>query len=347
MDSNKWFRGNIRNLQPYASARSTFSGAASIFLDANENTQFSPAGEGFNRYPDTLQTELKQKIALIKGVAQQNIFIGNGSDEPIDLLMRACCRPGLDNMITFSPTYGMYQVAADINDVSVKTVALDKDFEHNAAQALAIVDDYTKIIFICTPNNPTGNLVPLATIEEILKGFAGIVVVDEAYIDFAGADKSCLPLLNNYENLVVLQTFSKAWGMAGLRLGTAFASGLIIEVLHKIKPPYNISAPVQQLALTALAEEEQAEKTINEIVLQREWLSAALSDLLIVEKVYPSAANFLLVKVQDADAIYNYLLKHGIVVRNRTTQPGCENCLRITVGSRSENSQLITTLQQY
>jgi len=339
-------RSNVLNMKPYSSARDDFKGSASIFIDANENNLGSLAGENYNRYPDPHQRELKSRIATIKGVKPEQIFLGNGSDECIDLLLRMVCRPGKDALLNLPPTYGMYEVSANLNEVRIDTVQLTADFQIPVNKVLASVKPETKLIFICSPNNPTGNSIDPESIETILDNFDGLVVLDEAYIDFANTP-SWTTRLEEYPNLVVLQTFSKAWGMAGLRLGMAFASAEIIELLDKIKPPYNINQSTQELALKALENDEQLKYMIEEIVQERELLEKALPTLKAVEKVYPSDANFLLVKVTDANGLYKHLLNDGIVVRNRSSLPGCENCLRISIGTLEENQQLIQSISEF
>jgi histidinol-phosphate aminotransferase len=339
-------RSNIRDLKPYTSARSEYDGDASILLDANENTAGGAAGALFQRYPDPLQKELKQKIALLKQTNAEKIFLGNGSDEPIDLLIRAVCIPGQDNIITTAPTYGMYAVSARINDITVRETALTENFQPDAAALLKLTDKHTKIIFLCTPNNPTGNLLDPAAIQTILTSFNGLVVIDEAYADFTNAP-SWTKTLDQYPNMVVLQTFSKAWGMAGLRLGMAFADESIVALLNNIKAPYNISAATQVTALKALEKEKDVQQWITFLCNERARLAQALQQLPCIETVFPSDANFVLVRTTDANTLYRYLLAQGIVVRNRTTQPGCSECLRITVGTPPENEKLIQALTGY
>jgi len=339
-------RDNIRKLTPYSSARSEFNGNAHVFLDANENAIGSAAGAEINRYPDPLQAALKLRIATLKKVGLENIFIGNGSDEPIDLLIRAFCNPGKDHIIICPPTYGMYEVSADINDVEVKKVMLTPAFKINITRVLEEIDPETKLIFICSPNNPTGNLMNRADIVLLLKTFAGIVVVDEAYIDFCPSD-TLLPLINEYPNLVILQTFSKAWGMAGLRVGMAFAAEEIIGVLNRIKPPYNISGLAQHVALNALDNDGLVKEWVEIIVEERQRLSTLMQGYDFIRKVYPSDSNFLLVKVEDAKTLYSFLLGYGIVVRDRSTQPLCTDTLRVTVGTKEENDFLIETLNKH
>lgn len=342
----KIVRPNVLKMKAYSSARDEFKGAASVFVDANENNLGSLAGEGYNRYPDPHQKKLKEKIAGIKGVKASQIFLGNGSDEAIDLLFRMVCRPGRDSMLHLPPTYGMYEVSANLNEVQLEAVQLTPDYQIPVLEVLRQVKDTTKLIFVCSPNNPTGNLIEAESIETLMDNFDGLVVVDEAYIDFADAP-SWSTRLAEYPNLVVLQTFSKAWGMAGLRLGMAFASEEIIALLDKIKPPYNINEATQELALKALEQTEQLAYMVEEIVQEREMLVQALPTLDAVEKVYPSDANFLLVKVKEANRLYTYLLEQGIVVRNRASLPGCEGCLRISIGTVDENQQLFQAIAKF
>jgi histidinol-phosphate aminotransferase len=339
-------RPNVLKMKPYSSARDEFKGAAHVFIDANENNLGSLAGERYNRYPDPHQKKLKEVIAGIKGVKPTQIFLGNGSDEAIDLLFRMVCRPGQDSMLHLPPTYGMYEVSANLNEVQLEAVQLTADYQIPVREVLRQVKDTTKLIFICSPNNPTGNLIESESIETILDNFDGLVVVDEAYIDFADAP-SWTTRLDEYPNLVVLQTFSKAWGMAGLRLGMAFASEEITSLLDKIKPPYNINEATQALALKALEHTEELAYMVEEIIQEREMLAQALPTLKSVEKVFPSDANFLLVKVTDANRMYNYLLENGIVVRNRSSLPGCEGCLRISVGTTEENQKLFEAMTAF
>lgn len=344
-DLNKLLRPNIRNLVPYSSARDEFKGEAKVFLDANENSFGSPLTKWYNRYPDPLQRKVKQKLAEIKGVPAEKIFIGNGSDECIDILIRAVCRPGIDNMVICPPTYGMYEVSANINDVQVKKVNLTPDFQLNLDGLEQTIDANTKLIFLCSPNNPTGNSLLREDVEMVLNNFDGLVIIDEAYINFS-RQRSFTLELEEYPNLVVMQTLSKAWGLAALRVGTAFASEEIISVMNKVKPPYNINQPSQELALQALEEVGQVNDMIREIVKEREALKHSLLSLPIVQKVYPSDANFLLVKIDDARDIYNYLLQKQVVVRDRSKVELCEGCLRITVGTPTENNILINALNE-
>ena len=342
-DLQSLVRKNIRSLKPYSSARSEFEGAAEVFLDANENSFGSPAGFGLNRYPDPLQLELKDRIAAMKGVSPSQIFVGNGSDEAIDLLFRIFCEPGHDAVITCPPTYGMYRVSAEINDIAVSEIRLTDDFQLDAPAIVTGVTDATKLIFICSPNNPTGNLMSRGSILEIAQKFKGIVVVDEAYIDFAD-ERSLIAELKNLPNLVVLQTFSKAWGMAGVRVGLAFAHTEVINLMNRVKPPYNVSEIAQQAVIAALESESTVKDWIMTTIDERLRLENSLIALDIVQKVYPSDANFLLIKVNDADAIYQYLIEEKIVVRNRNNVKLCEGCLRITIGTREENRRLLSSL---
>jgi len=342
MDIQKLLRGNIRQLHPYSCARDEFKGEASVYLDANENPYNAP----YNRYPDPLQWEVKEQISRVKNVPAENIFLGNGSDEPIDLLFRALCEPRLDNVVAIEPTYGMYKVSAAINDVEYRKVLLDENFQLSADSLLAATNLYTKIIWLCSPNNPTGNSLNRDEIAKLLNSFEGIVVLDEAYIDFAG-EKSFTEHLSLYPNLVILQTFSKAWGNAAIRLGMAFASLEIISILNKIKYPYNINILTQKHVLTALKNPEQVKKWVEELLAERVVLIDSLQKLPLVQQIYPTDANFILVKVKDANATYQYLVDKSIVVRNRSTVTLCNDCLRITVGSHEENSVLIETLKKF
>ena len=343
-DINKILRENIKNLIPYSSARDEFSGKASVFLDANENSFGSPLEDNFNRYPDPLQLKIKQRLSQIKGVPPRNIFIGNGSDEAIDILFRAFCRPGVDNVITVPPTYGMYQVSASINDVEVRKVNLNAAFQLNMEGIAEAIDENTRILFICSPNNPTGNSIDRDDIQTLLANFDGLVVVDEAYINYS-RQKTFIQELTEYSNLVVLQTLSKAWGLAGLRVGMAFASEEIIEVFNKVKPPYNINEASQQLVLKALENIEQVNDWIRQTVKEREILTAELSLLTYVQKIYPSDANFLLVKMTDPLFVYQSLVSKEIIVRDRSKVELCEGCLRITVGTPEENKTLLNALK--
>ncbi|MDB5139881.1 MAG: histidinol-phosphate transaminase [Mucilaginibacter sp.] len=343
---NNILRENIKNLTPYSSARDEYQGEASVFLDANENAYGSPLEQQFNRYPDPLQYQVKKRLSEIKGVPPRNIFLGNGSDEAIDILFRSFCNPGVDNVILVPPTYGMYKVSANINDVETRNVPLTAEFQLNMEGIAEAIDKNTKLIFICSPNNPTGNSIDRADVETLLTNFDGLVVVDEAYINFS-RQKTFIQELTEYANLVVLQTLSKAWGLAGLRIGMAFASEEIIEVMNKVKPPYNINEASQQLALQALENIEQVNNWIKETLLQRDNLVLGLKDYDFVIDIYPSDANFILVKTTDANGIYNFLVEKGIIVRNRSKVELCEGCLRITVGTPNENKLLLATLQNF
>lgn len=340
-------RTNIKTLKRYSSARDEFKGKEGVFLDANENSFGSPLKESFNRYPDPMQLDVKDKLSKIKGLPIQNIFLGNGSDEAIDILFRAFCEPGKDNVIICPPTYGMYEVSAGINDVNILRVPLiSETFQLNVDGILKSIDKNTKLIFFCCPNNPTGNGVKWNDIKTVLDNFSGIVVVDEAYINFAKY-RSLIPELLNYPNLVILQTLSKAWGLAGLRIGMAFASEPIIDIFNKIKPPYNINAVSQKLALEALNNIDQINNWIKEIVSERDKLITELQNFPFVQKVYPSDANFILVKTNDPHSIYNYLVSKKVIVRDRSSVELCEGCLRITIGTKEENNNLLSLLNAY
>jgi len=339
MNLQNLVRKNILNLKPYSSARDEFKGEASVYLDANEN----PYNNNVNRYPDPLQWEVKEKISQIKGVAKEKIMLGNGSDEPIDLIFRVFCEPGIDNVVAIDPTYGMYQVSADINNVEYRKVLLDSNFDFNSDNLLQQTDENTKAIFLCSPNNPTGNSLNRNEIVKTIENFEGIVVVDEAYIDFS-SQQSFLKYLDKYSNLIVLQTFSKAWAGAGIRLGMAFASEEIIRLFNKVKYPYNVNKLTQNYALDLLNNYQEVKEKVATILEERSKLQQALSNLSCVEKVYPTDANFILVKVNDADKIYQELVEEGIIIRNRNKISLCMNCLRITVGTEEENSELISSL---
>ena len=333
---------HILKLSAYTSARSEFKGQADIFLDANENN-FRKA---YNRYPDPLQGALKDQIALLKPVQQQQIFVGNGSDEAIDLLIRIFCRTGQDKIVCMPPTYGMYQVAASIADVEVQSIPLDADYQPDVDRVLDEQDEQTKILFICSPNNPTGNDIELSKILRLVEGFRGIVVVDEAYIDFS-EQLSLLNFLDLYPNLVILQTLSKAWALAAARVGMAFAQAEIIALLNKIKPPYNLSKPAQNIAIARLQELEQFKHDVLLTVAERNRMSKALSSIDCVLNIYPSQANFILVQVTEPKQIYEHLMQQGIIVRNRSSVEGCHQCLRFTVGTPTENNQLIYALSNF
>lgn len=339
-------RNNIKNLKPYSSARHEFTGKGSVFLDANENAYGSPLGAGFNRYPDPLQWQLKYQLAGIKGVPAENICIGNGSDEIIDLAYRIFCDPGNDNVIICPPTYGMYAVNAAINDVEIRKVNLREAFQLNVEGIMQATDTRTKLLFICSPNNPTGNNMNRQDVELLLNNFPGIVIIDEAYINYSN-QKSFIQDLTEYPNLVVMQTLSKAWGLAALRLGLCYASMDIIDLFNKVKPPYNINEASQQLALEALQNTQQVNEWIKEAVLQKEILVNEFHNFSFVKTVYPSDANFILIKVDDADLLYQYLASNEIVVRNRSKEIGCKNCLRISIGTPEENKILINTMKKY
>jgi histidinol-phosphate aminotransferase len=339
-------RNNIRNLKPYSSARDEFKGEANIFLDANENSLGSPLLKWYNRYPDPMQWKIKEKLSVIKQVPVDQIFLGNGSDEPIDLLFRCFCEPGVDEVIVFPPTYGMYEVSANINNVHLSKVPLTKEFQLDLEALESAIKPHSKIIWICSPNNPSGNSIDRQDIEMVLNNFDGLVVVDEAYINFS-RQKSLVTDLADYPNLVVLQTLSKAWGLAGLRVGMAFASAEIIGYLNKVKPPYNISEPVQELALKALDEIGQVNDMILQLVEARKQLEQDFVKSPQVVKVFPSDANFLLVEFTQARAMYDYLIGKGIVVRDRSNVLLCDNCLRITVGTDAENLKLVDAINSF
>lgn len=345
-DINTILRDNIKNLVPYSSARDEFKGRATVLLDANENAFGSPLETDYNRYPDPRQLVLKEKISTIKGVPVPNIFLGNGSDEAIDILFRAFCRPGIDNVILVPPTYGMYEVSANINDVAVKKVNLTAAFQLDLEGIAEAIDANTRLIFLCSPNNPTGNSLDRENMETILANFNGIVVVDEAYINYA-RQRTFIQELTEYSNLVVLQTLSKAWGLAGLRLGMAFASEEIIEVFNKIKPPYNINQATQDLALKALERIDEVNEWTRQTVAEREQLVKSLLEFPFVEHIYPSDANFILVKTLDPRGIYEKLVRQGIILRDRSKVEMCAGCLRITIGTPAENVQLLDALRQY
>lgn len=334
-------RPNIWSLAPYSCARNEFTGEASVFLDANEN----PYNQPFNRYPDPLQVQLKEKIAALKGVRPTQIMLGVGSDEPIDLIFRIFCEPAQDNVVAINPTYGMYGVCADINNVAYKQVNLNDDFSLDAQNVLDACDANTKVIFLCSPNNPTGNSLERSEIEKIVTGFEGIVVIDEAYIDFSN-EPSWLSSLNAYPNIIVLQTFSKAWGMAALRCGMAFASEDIIAFFNKVKYPYNLNLLTQEAVLKQVEAVEQKNKWVETLLAERSKMIANLQNLPLVKHIYPTDANFVLAKVDDANKTYNYLVNKGIIVRNRNSVTLCQGCLRITIGTPQENQELLTALAQ-
>ncbi|MFL1012864.1 histidinol-phosphate transaminase [Flavisericum labens] len=341
MDIQDLIRPNIKALKPYSSARDEFQGNSNqmVFLDANEN----PFENGVNRYPDPLQRSVKSLLSESKKISAQNILLGNGSDEVLDLIFRVFCEPNQDNIITLPPTYGMYGVLAGINAVGVKEVQLDENFQPNVEAILNMADAQSKLLFLCSPNNPTGNSFEAITIENLIKSFNGIVVIDEAYIDFSN-EESWISRLSEFPNLIVTQTLSKAYGMAGIRLGICYASAQIISVLNRIKPPYNVNELTQLRAIERLSKPSEVETEVKHILGERESLILALKDVDFVAKIYPSDANFVLIKVDVATKRYNQLIEKGIVIRNRTTQPGCENCLRLTIGTPEENEKLINEL---
>ena len=336
-------RPNIWSLAAYSSARNEYSGhIAHVFLDANEN----PYNKPFNRYPDPLQIEVKKKLAPLKRVKTDQIFLGNGSDEAIDLPYRCFCRPGIDNVVAIEPTYGMYKVCADINDVEYRPVQLDERYQISADKILAATDDHTKLIWLCSPNNPTGNCLDRDEIVKVIDTFQGLVIVDEAYSDFS-SQKPLREELDKYPNLIVLNTFSKAWGCAAIRLGMAFASSEIIDLFNKVKYPYNVNNLTQQQALEALKDPFEVDKWIRTLLLERSRMVDAFKELPICEKIYPTDANFFLAKMSDAQDIYNYLVEKGIIVRNRNKIKLCNNCLRVTIGTKNENNELLAALRQY
>ncbi len=342
MEVKSLIRPNILKLSPYSSARSEFTGDAAVFLDANE----SPYNTGLNRYPDPLQREVKRLLAAKKRVAENRIFLGNGSDEAIDLVYRVFCIPGQDNVVAPVPTYGMYEVCAEINDVAYRQVPLTADFQLDLPAMKAAVDERTKVLWLCSPNNPTGNLLAVADVEELLGWFGGIVVVDEAYIDFS-TQPSFTSRMDEYPRLIVLQTFSKAWGLASVRLGMAFAQEEIIDCFNHVKYPYNVNLLTQQQALAALGQEEKKRARVEEILQERALLAAALRAFGFVRKTYPSDANFLLVQVDDADRLYHALAGRGIIVRNRNHVRMCAGCLRITIGTPEENRRLLSAFESF
>ncbi len=340
-DLKQWVRPNIRSLSPYSTARDEAQGTPDVFLDANESPY---AGLGYNRYPDPRQKTLKARVSALKGLPVENIFLGNGSDEAIDLMFRIFCTPGRDNAVAIVPSYGMYTVAADINDIQVRGVPLGPDFSLPVEALLSAADEKTKLLFLCSPNNPSGNAFPREQILELVERFPGVVVLDEAYADFS-AKGSLREQVLRYPNLVVLQTFSKAYGMAGLRLGMAFADTYVIDLMNRVKYPYNISQATQEIVLEALRQPRDPE--IAEIVAQRERLTAALPQRRCILHLWPSDANFVLVRVTDPDDLYDHLLQDGIIVRNRSRVPGCAGCLRFTIGTPEENDRLLQSLDRY
>ena len=341
-DLKQLVRPNIWSLAPYSSARDEYSGKeAHVFLDANENPYNAP----YNRYPDPLQRELKSELKRVKGVPEENIFLGNGSDEAIDLAYRVFCRPGIDNVVAIAPTYGMYAVCADINDVEYRTVLLDENFDFKADDLLAACDQQTKVVWICSPNNPTGNSLNRDEILSVIERFEGIVIVDEAYIDFAD-QMSMRQELPSHPNLIILQTMSKAWGSAAIRLGMAFASKEIVAIYNKVKYPYNVNLLTQQQALEVLKDPYEIDKYVKILLAERTRMIQAFQDLPVCVRVYKTDANFFLAKVTDANSIYNYLVDRGIIVRNRSKVQLCQDCLRITIGTRTENNELLSALRQ-
>ena len=344
-DLHSLLRPHIAKLQPYTSARDEYTGKEGVFLDANENPFGSITEQDFNRYPDPYQSALKEEIAKIKEVRPSQIFLGNGSDEAIDLLYRAFCNPGKDNVILLPPTYGMYEVSANINDVEIRKVALTPDFQLQPDKILAAADANSKILFICSPNNPSANKAKREDILFLLKNFKGLVVVDEAYIDFSD-EASFTTELNRFPNLLVMQTFSKAWGLASLRLGMGFASEELIRILNKIKPPYNISGLTQETVLAAIKDKAKVDRMIQDILAEREFLKGELEKLPFVQKIHPSHANFLLVQIPNANQVYDDLIEEKVIVRNRAKVLLCADCLRITVGTREENEALLKALSK-
>ena len=342
MSLEELVRPNIWRLKGYSSARHEFEGIADVYLDANEN----PYDTDINRYPDPFQTAVKKRLSVIKGVPVENMFIGNGSDEPIDLLLRIFCEPGVDNILTFPPTYGMYQVSADINDVQIIESSLTTDYQIDIDQSLKLINNQTKVAFICSPNNPTGNLIDHNSVLRFLDSFKGISVIDEAYIDFAGSE-GFAKMLVDYPRLVILQTLSKAWGAAGIRLGLAFASKAIIGLLNKIKPPYNINVLTQNRALEVLEDTESFNNQVEEIKTQKAEIIKSLGQLEIVIKIHPSDTNFLLVEFDKPMEVFEYLRSNGIVIRDRTKTHLCDNCLRITIGTPEENERLLRSLRSF
>lgn len=339
-DISRYVRRAIAALTPYSTARDEYEGELGVFLDANE----SPYENGYNRYPDPHQKALKAQMAAIKGVPAENIFIGNGSDEAIDLVFRVFCEPREDNVVAIAPSYGMYKVAAAINDVEIREVALGEDFSLPTDALLAAADENTKALFLCSPNNPTANSFPREELMRLVEEFDGMVVVDEAYIDFAKT-RSLVGEIASHPNLVVLQTMSKAWGMAGLRVGLALADSRVVGLMSQVKYPYNINVATMTIVSDLLT--KGIDEEVEQIKQQRALVAEALAEFKFVERVYPSDANFLLVRVADADALYEHLIKNGIIVRNRTRVKGCEGCLRITIGLKEENVKLIESLKRY
>lgn len=345
-DIKKIIRPNIETLKAYSSAKDEYTGEANVLLDANENSLGSPLTKWYNRYPDPYQKKVKEKLAFIKQINPEQILLGNGSDECIDILYRTFCEPGKDNIIICPPTYPMYEVGANINNIEIKSAPLLPNFQLNVAHIEQLVNERTKIIWICSPNNPTGNSIDRIDIETILNHFNGLVVIDEAYINFS-KQKSFAQSLIDYPNLIVLQTLSKAWGLAGLRLGMCFASEAIIKYMNKVKPPYNINIVTQELVLTALEEVGQVNDMIQHLVAMRIALAEVIANMPQVQEVYPSDTNFLLVKIPNASQLYKYLLSQGIVVRDRSSLENCSDSLRITIGTEQENTQLVDAMAKW
>lgn len=342
VELNSLIRKNVLAITPYSSARDEFSNIADVYLDANEN----PYNTGLNRYPDPFQNDLKKRIGELKGIEPIQILLGNGSDEVLDLLFRAFCEPRIDNVITHNPTYGMYAVLAGINDVEIRKVGLENDYQLSSSAMIEASDKYTKLFFICSPNNPSGNTLNKVEIRKILEVKNTLVVIDEAYLDFS-KEESWLTELSNYDNLIICQTLSKAWGLAALRIGMCFASQATIKILNSIKPPYNINVLSQQAALKALSKEVQFKANLEEILFEKTKLKTELKGIACIEKVYPSEANFLLVKVSNADDVCDFLLRNKVVVRNRSKEYICDNCIRITIGTPGENDLLLNLLKDY
>lgn len=342
MNIQNLVRENIRNLKPYSSARSEFKGTADVFLDANEN----PFDNQYNRYPDPLQHKVKQPLSNLKQIPTSQIFLGNGSDEAIDLLMRIFCEPRIDHIITLPPTYGMYKVSADIADIAIKEVPLTRNFQPDVEAILNQANEHSKLLFICSPNNPTGNDMQAEKIEQLLESFSGIVVIDEAYIDFS-SQASFIEKIKHYPNLVVMQTFSKAWGMAGIRLGMAFAQEPIIQLFNKVKAPYNINQLTQDVILSAFEQDQKRADWVTKILGQRTVIQQFLAGLDYVERIYPTSTNFILVKVKAPQKLYQYLVKEKIIVRDRSKVLLCDGCLRITVGTPEENERLFKAMLSF
>jgi len=346
MNIDQLVRSHIKSLKPYSSARDEYAGSEGIFMDANENPFGSSLEGNYNRYPDPYQADLKKAISDVKKISEKHIFLGNGSDEPIDLIIRLFCNPGKNNIIITPPTYGMYEVAAEINEVEIVRVPLNEEFELKPREILDQVSGNSRLLFLCSPNNPSGNSFRKDDIKFLIREFPGIVVLDEAYIDFC-PEKSLLHEIDKYENLIILQTFSKAWGLAGLRLGMAFTHPEIIQYLNKIKPPYNISQVTQQLAMTALKNVGKKESFVTKIMNEVAYLKDELKKYPVVQKIYPSDTNFLLVKFEDTSEVFQYLINQKIIVRDRSNLELCEGTLRITAGTRTENEKFLNALNQY